>query len=246
MLFFADYTIEDAFHTLREQEDTPKAGKERTSGLFFFLAFDMLQRLRDGEKIVPMSPNGEARKQMAQCYSELVAIPANGEEWMVMNLGEIDYTGTRTPEKKINGDFFTTPLKRASQMLDGMDYPGRPLGRPLLCLGKSVGGECWGIGKHLEWADNLPYYLMNRCSAFPWTALAVFVLREHEWGDSAKKDSEDFGGALRGKFTEELCAFWEQRMRHESRKFADFGGADFQQKRPMPWGAQQPTKRKAT
>ena len=233
-MFLTNHTINNAFGTLKEQEEKAKAGKERTSGLFFFLAFDMLQRLRNGEESVSMSPKSGTRKQMAQCYAELVAIPVDGAEWMVMNLGEIDYTETRTPDKKIGGDFFTTPLKHASERLNGMDYPRRPPGK-LLRLGEEVNGEKWGVRKHPEWRNTLPRFLTDRCSAFPWTALAIFILRDHEWPDHAEGSISDFVSALRGQFTENLCDFWEGRMHDEARKFADFGGAQFQKERPTPF-----------
>ena len=233
-MFLANHTISDAFRTLKEREEKAKAGRERTSGLFFFLAFDMLQRLRNDEETIPLSPKGEMRKQMARFYSELVAIPVDDAEWMVMNLGEIDFSETRTPDKKIGGDLFTTRLKHASERRNGMDYPSRPPGK-LLRLGEEVNGENWGVRKHPEWRDNLPRFLTDRRSAFPWTALAVLILRDHKWPDHAEGGISDFVSALREQFTDSLCDFWEKRMRDEARKFADFGGAQFQKERPMPF-----------
>lgn len=234
-MFLSNHTVKGAFLTLAELEKTAKTGMERTSGLFFFLAFDMVQNLRGGEEVVPLSPKGDVRKRMARCYSELVAIPAGDTEWMVTDLGEVNYTEARTPEKKIGGDLFTTLLKQASEKRGGMDYPRRAPGK-LLRLGEKINGEYWGVRKHPEWRDTLPHFMNNRRSAFPWTALAVFVLRDYEWSDHAGGSVLDFVTALRGQFTENLCVFWGKRMRHESRKFAEFGGAKFQKGRPMTFG----------
>ena len=205
--------VREALHSLREMEPTPKRGKERTSCLMYFMAFDSMVAKGRGEPILLDPEIGaglDNRREFTEAYCHLVSVGCgqDGKEHWVDNLGEVNFSGKRRSDKKFSGDFLTVPLKKASAAALPQDHPRRP--SPLLSLGVEMYGSKWGVQRHPDWKSHLPDFLNDRFSPTKWTSLAIFVLRDEPFGPH--------GTLLKEKFTAELAELWVSRINAEKRR----------------------------
>ncbi len=210
------------FLRLLESEPTAKTGVERTTGLFRFLAFDALCKLR-GDNALLLDPETgighQNREDLITQYTKIALVKLNNDrkEWIVDNLGSCNTDGRRTCNDKVANDFLTTPLKKASESGEVLPYPKRPAS--LVNLGIVIDGKPWGISKHDNWQKNIYNFMSDRRSPFFWTDFAIFLARNEEF--AGKDFWEELAGFLSSKFTEELSGFWKVKIRFEKRKFSD-------------------------
>ena len=119
-----------------------------------------------------------------------------------------------SPEKRISSNFYTVPLKRASEQTEPFHYPKRPA--PLMSLGKAATGVKWGISRHKQWAQNLPGFFSEITGSTYFTDLAVFVFRDSRIPDEhAQSGIEALAFLLKERFSPELSAFWIDKMKKE-------------------------------
>lgn len=221
--------VHDALKGLREMEPTPKRGKERTSCLMYFLAFNKLVARGSTEPILldpETGPGRQNRREYTKEYAKLVSVGTteNGKELWVDNLGDVNFSGKRQSANKFSADFLTVPLKRASTAKSPQGHPRRP--SPLLTLGVTVYGLKWGAEMHPEWKSNLPDFLNDRLSPTKWTNLAIFVFRKEPM-DPKKSLVRNLEDLIKQQFTKQLSMLWcsmikaeKRRLNHPNKVFA--------------------------
>jgi hypothetical protein len=183
----------------------------------YFLAFDATSK---GKLKIPLDFNPKKkdglnnRQKMEIEFVRLVQLKngRDGKLRQVVNLGQINKLGA-SPEKRISSNFFTTPLKKASQSAAKCLYPTRPA--PVLIMGNLEAGLNWGIDYCTEWSQNLPKLLKQTKSNSPFTDLAVFVLRDTEF---RLVDSDYIGSIsekLTSRFSTRLSEYWVKKIAAE-------------------------------
>ena len=215
-MFFNAEQVAACFKRLSSRDHEGKSHLERTSGLFYFLAFDAICK-KKGRTLLdmnPKSPEGNFnRRAMELEFAKLVLIEdiPDGIR-QVFKLGIVGCNGKR-PGHRISSNFLTVPLKKASSQQDPYHYPKRPA--PLLILGKAATGMQWGVGYHEEWQSNLPTFTEQIISSTAFTDLAVFVFRDMELVGSPKKYTDALSGAIASRYTAKLSNFWMGRILKE-------------------------------
>lgn len=221
-MYIADNALKASFDRLLSNDPKGKTGLERTSALMYFLAFDALvsRVLASRTKVVDMNPGSAKgqynRNQFVAQFLNLVVI-SQAPAAHINELGRVTTEGAR-PGKRISANFLTTPLKRASQAAQPLDYPRRP--SPLLVLGVAEGGSRWGVTRHAEWKANLASFLADNNSKTPFIDLAVVLSRRHKMTAKRYLDHTDLAKALKALFSDELAAVWEKHLRVESKRAA--------------------------
>ena len=211
---FSANIIRSSFTRLRQIVVEGKSGIERTSALMYFLAQDAAFGEDAGVSLDPYSSIGRLnRDKITAQYSKLVTLRVLGlnKVWSVADLGLITRNGT-VPEKRISSNFLTVPLKKASQISTPTDYPSRPV--PLLQLGSGLKAGEWGIAPHPDWKKNIPIFLSERITRWPFTDLAVFVLRDSVFDDGAQFPAA-LEALLHERFSESLCSYWLKLIDYE-------------------------------
>lgn len=187
---------------------------ERTSALMYFLAFDAAVKNLDCRPLDlnPRSMEGKNNRQVVELeYVKLVQLKPSDEGKVrhVVTLGKIDKGGS-PPEKRISSNFFTVPVKKASESAKVYTYPNRPA--PLLKMGAAATNIKWGVDYHNDWKTSLPKLLMELKSSTPFTDLAVLVTRNDPFSDGSMKMHVALSSAIHKRFGEDLADFWAKRM----------------------------------
>lgn len=211
---FSAELVKSSFTRLRQNIVEGKSGIERTSALMYFLAYDASYKNQKPISLDPTTIDGkENRNVFSNEYNRLVTVRVLGPQriWSVINLGLLERDGI-DPVKRISSNFLTVPLKKASQRTSAIPYPQRP--RPLLNLGYSQGLGSWGIGPHPDWDKNIPIFLSERITRWPFTDLAVFVLRDSEFKRKSKL-SETIEELLATRFSSQLATYWFKQVQIE-------------------------------
>ena len=217
-MWFSAEAVRESFKRLRMSIVEGKIGIERTSALFYFLAFDSSHRSQAPLSFDPETSVGKQnREAFSREYCKLSTLKTLGcgKYLCTDDLGLVTQNGT-SPEKRVSSNFLTVPLKTASQRSAPQNYPKRPL--PLLMLGPGLVSCNWGIGIHPDWRENLHKFLSEKITRTPFTDLAIFVLRDdkYETKDSLEKV---LSSDLTHRFSEELSTFWIQQIKRESKIF---------------------------
>lgn len=215
--YFSSHQTLACFERLASSKTEGKTALERTSGLMYFLAFEAASK-NAGELLLDLNPDKIAgihsRKAIELEFTKLVLVRnSNGIPYQVYELGKVAKGGT-TPEKRISSNFFTVPLKKASEQLAPYHYPKRPV--PLMNLGQAATGVKWGISRHANWEANLPRFFSEITGSTFFTDLAVFVARDTPIPDPQAKNCVDaLAASLEKKFPTDLFEFWMDRIRKE-------------------------------
>ena len=215
--YFCSDLVLICFRRLTSSRSEGKKGLERTSGLMYFLSFEAASKII-GETCLDLNPDKtdgvHARKAIELEFERLVLVgKPKGRLCQVYELGKIIMDGT-APEKRISSNFFTVPLKKASEQPARYDYPKRPA--PLMGLGEAATGVKWGIVRHANWAKNLPSFFSEISGSTFFTDLAVFVVRDMSIPDSHARNYMDaLTASLGKKFPTELFEFWIDRIKKE-------------------------------
>lgn len=215
-MFFNSSLVLQAFKKLRSS-GAGKTGMERTSGLTYFLAFDALAK-RESAEVLGFSPTSKKGKENRDRFAELCAewlSVAQDREGIVSSVDDFGHValGGKSVATKVSSNFFTVPLKGASEAKDAQRYPRRP--SPLLMLGIQNEKEYWGVSKHGDWQKNLDAFLEGRKSTTPWTDMAVVLLRKRKIskGNNFKKAVQ---AGLHETFTKELADYWSGKIEAET------------------------------
>ncbi|MCF8723334.1 hypothetical protein LQ236_001354 [Nitrospina gracilis] len=206
--------IELSFKRLAPISSAGKKPLERTSALMYFLAFDAAVK-KLGCCPLDMNPRsikGKNNRQVMELeFIKLMQLkPSEDKEARhVVVLGKVEKGGT-PPEKRISSNFFTVPVKKASESAEACNYPNRPA--PLLKMGSAAARIKWGIDYHNDWKTNLPKLLVELKGNTPFTDLAVFVTRNDPIPKDYTKVHEALSFAIRNRFGQDLATFWEKRM----------------------------------
>jgi hypothetical protein len=222
-MYIADHVLKTSFERLSSTTTNGKTGLERTSALMYFLAFDQLasKALKAKAKVIdlnPDTPRGQYnRSQFAAEYMNLVVV-SQSPHAHIYELGKIATDGP-VPEKRISANFFTTPLKRATQSASPQAYPKRPAA-PLLLLGVEQGNSRWGVTRHVDWRTNLPAFLAGNNSKTPFTDLAIVLCRSHEFSTKKHVTRVELSRAIQSMFSDELTDAWTKHLLVESRRSA--------------------------
>jgi hypothetical protein len=179
-MFIAQNTMNAAFLEMKEVVPSPKAGMERTTALFRFLAFNMLfhEELKDTLDFSPDST--DMRNRLIGKYDVLAKISDDSE---VSNLGVVSTPG-RFGSARIGNDFLTSALKQGSErrQIEGVGYPSRPA--PILQI--ACGANFWSVKNHRNWKENIEKLLKGR-SAIPFTNLLIYCLRSVDLGQVSNR-----------------------------------------------------------
>jgi len=209
--------VESSFRRLAPRDNTGKKHKERTSALLYFLAFDAAAKKLSCNPldVNPKTTNGKNnRDAMTLEFAKFVLLqPASDSSIrQVSALGGVEIGGN-DPDKRISSNFFTVPVKKASESAKACNYPNRPAA-PLLKMGANATGIKWGISYHDNWDTNLPKLTTEMKGGTPFTDIAIFILRN----DALPKGhdvQESLLCALQARFSKELVEFWSCRMNSE-------------------------------
>jgi hypothetical protein len=208
---FTSALIQSSFAKLRQSIVEGKTGIERTSALMYFLAYDCTARNHYPLSLNPDTAVGKQnRDALTREYCKLVTVRVLGlgQLWSVSDLGLVTLNGT-DPAKRISSNFLTVPLKKASQGTSPMNYPNRP--KPLLRLGNGLGVGNWGIASHPHWNKNLPIFLSGRITKWPFTDLAIFVLRDSEFTNiSSLRGTLEY--LIEDRFSLPLADYWKMQI----------------------------------
>jgi len=210
--------VRASFVRLRLNIPDGKAGTERTSALFYFLAFDSSYKSQAPLSFDPDSVLGRQNRGVftrEYCKLSILKVLGNQSFLCTDDLGFVTKNGT-APEKRVSSNFLTTPLKRASQRPTPQAYPSRPSGMPLLQLGPCLVRGNWGIGLHPNWHVDLHKYLSERLTRAPFSDLAVYVLRDDAL-DRRDTFEDTLSAGLFDRFSDKLANFWSQQILRESR-----------------------------
>jgi len=208
--------VESSFKRLAPVANTGKKPLERTSALMYFLAFDAATKRLDccPLDLNPRTSNGKThRDAMALEFVKLVRLK-NGADLgirQVSVLGKIE-RGGNSPEKRISSNFFTVPVKKASESAKSYNYPNRP--SPLLKMGLAATGLKWGVDYHDSWRNNLPKLLTEMKGNTQFTDLAIFAFRNDSLPE-AENAREALSEALKKRYSEDFAMFWSGRMEAE-------------------------------
>ncbi len=209
--------VSRSFKRLSSRKKAGKTHLERTSVLMYFLAFDAACKYFDAGALDlnPDSLDGKNnRKQVEVEYTKLILLEKTSDVFkQVTELGKICVGGT-TPEKRISSNFFTVPLKKASEQKEPYFYPKRPA-TPLLKMGPAATGKPWGITYGDDWASNLPLLISEIKESTPFLDLAFFVCRDCGFDDKFNDGISAVSDQLQKRFTKKLADFWVTRIDKE-------------------------------
>jgi hypothetical protein len=213
-LYLNPKLVELSFKRLAPSSNAGKRPLERTSALMYFLAFDAAVK-NVGCCPLDLNPNsleGRNNRQFVELeYLKLVKLKSSTDRQVrhVVVLGKIDKGGT-APEKRISSNFFTVPVKKASESVKVYNYPNRP--SPLLKMGSAATQIKWGVNYHNDWKLSFPNFLGDLKGNTPFTDLAVFVSRNDHLPDNSEKLHEALASVIQERFSEDLATFWARRM----------------------------------
>lgn len=206
-----------AFKRLSSRNITGKVHLERTSVLMYFLSVDATCKYL-GVCDLDLNPDSlegkNNRKQVELEFTRLVLV-GNSHEGLkqVIELGKIDKAGI-SPEKRISSNFFTVPLKKASDQIKPYSYPRRP-NAPVLKMGLTATGKKWGVGYHDDCMSNLLVILTAIKSSTPLLDLAVFVCKDCIFSDDFHDLVPALGDQLEKRFTKKMADLWVSRIEKE-------------------------------
>ena len=215
--FLSPDLILESFNRLSARESDGKKHLERTSALLYFLAFDATCKHFDVEFLdfAPETSQGKNhRRQFELEFSRLVVLKNTPDSLkQVIELGKINSNGT-IPEQRVSSNFFSVPVKKASNGSNPYFYPNRQKA-PVFSMGKSATGVHWGVARFEQWQSNFPKLLLGAKSSTPSIDLSLFVIRDHP----VRQEAEDIFSVilelLRKKFTVELCEYFSARFEEE-------------------------------
>jgi len=210
-MFLSNKTLNQAFSELQEAHATRKAGLEKTTALFRFIAFDMLSK-KNGSSEIDFQPDkeDENRKNLIREYDQICV---EGQK-SISNLGFLCNDG-RLGAERVGNDFLTTQLKSASMRKNqgGISYPSRP-DAPILQIG--CGPKYWSIKKAKNWDKNILEFLHDRKTSSPFLCLLIVILRKYDFPGANMGGAVD---ALLDKakecFTEEFVQFMKSKITKE-------------------------------
>lgn len=226
-MFIKPERVLESFRRLRIRPDLNdgedvKRGRERTSALSVFFAYDMSGRDGSPLSLDPETPAGRHnRARLFTTFSKVMLLrnlPPR-RALTTYDFGEVVFCPTprQMPDAKLTNNFLTTRLIKAADQDKPLEYPLRP--SPILLLGPdpdSGVSDRWAVRPHPAWRENLPRLLTERLSTTIFLDLAVFLLRDVEL-------QSDTGGAgiieagLRSIFSDDLASFWAAKVRAETR-----------------------------
>jgi len=244
-MYLHDTLLRSSFDRLASRSAKGKRPLERTSALMYFLAMDAAAKKLNATPLDLnfQSNDGKQHRDTMQLeFCRLVRLhkSASGKLRQILKLGHVT-TGGNEPEKRISSNFYTTPVKKASQTSKKIGYPNRPAS--LLTLGQGLTGLPWGVGYHPNWETNLPQFFTDFKSNVPFTDLAIFVLRDYVFPEDATDLRSELGAALALRFSASLTDCWVGKMNSEKRFFRD-GEPHFQAEAPTAFkddGREQPS-----
>ena len=219
-MYFAAEQVSVAFDRLSFKTGTDgrrrKAPQERTSALMCFLAFDATCKREDLNQL-DMDPEKPAAKSnrdfVAVEFAKLVTLEAKDNNFkQVLELGKIADGGT-DPTKRLSSNFFTQPLKKATEQSGVSVYPKRPPATAIIKLGHAATGLKWGMGYHEDWPISLPKLLSEVKGSTPFTDLAIFVMRDTKLTGNNYVDA--LVAALNERYSESLSTFWVDMIKKE-------------------------------
>jgi hypothetical protein len=215
IMYINPKTVKISFNRLKSNTSSGKSHLEKTSSLMYFLAFDALAK-KQGNQIIDFPPEAFVRKDMALEYAKLVMLnkDQNGNTQQVIELGLVATSG-KDPDKRISSNFFTVPLKKASAILEGNDYPNRPV--PILRLGNLNKNIKWGITYHPDWQNNFPLFISNTESNAPFSDLAIFACRNDPFANNISDWQVALCSLLSNRFTNQLSSYWCDKIKDEKR-----------------------------
>jgi hypothetical protein len=209
--YFSSTLIQTSFKRLSSRaENGGKKALERTSALMYFLAFDAAMR-KVGKYHLDLDPetaNGKNDRTLVQSeFIKLVLLKPDEDSRtrQICELGKIQ-TGVQEPEKRISSNFFTVPLKKASELSKANSYPRRP--GPVLKMGRLSANMKWGVKHHEQWEENFPKLLSEVKSNTPIFDLVVFILRNDNLPQHTDELREIIFKAASTRFSDTLVAFW--------------------------------------
>lgn len=213
-MYLNECNVKCAFKRLSAKTANGKKMNERTSAIMYFLAFDLVAK-QHGKSELDLSPKENFRKLMANEYYSLVVLGSKiNEVKYFKEFGKIEIVkNSKCVEVKISSNFFTTRLKKASEISTKSGYPKRPV--PLLLLGPGIVQGNWGITYSSNWEENLPLFFTDIQSNTPFTDLALLVCRNEEFDGNSRNLQEILSSLLKKKFTERVADFWSSRLNIE-------------------------------
>lgn len=215
--FLSADLVSKCFSRLSARESGGKKHLERTSALLYFLAFDATCKHFETELLdfTPETLQGRNhRKQFELEFARLAVLERTPDSLkQVTELGKVDLNGT-SPEQRISSNFFSVPVKKASNRNEAYLYPYRPKA-PVLNMGKASTEIPWGVTRYDQWQSNIPKLLSEvKCSTQN-IDLAIFAIRDVP----IRQESEDVFlviiESLRSKFTVELCEYFSAKFESE-------------------------------
>jgi len=236
-----------SFEKLSSRDMVGKTHMERTSALMYFLSVDAALKHFDATMLDlnPDNLNGiNSRKQVELEFTKLVLVGNSASGLgQVTELGKIEWGGN-PPEKRISSNFFTVPVKKASNQTAPFYYPSRPTNSALFKMGQAATGKQWGICFHDDWKSNFLRILASVKSSTPSLDFAVFVCRD------LPIDIEDLDiftaleKLLKKKFTKNFADYWKTRIDKEkilarniespfAQKYSQFTTSYTQPRNPM-------------
>jgi len=203
-----------SFQRLREIVPEAKAGQEVTSAIFYLLSFERARHARGCESVLCLDPTtregSQVRTLMRNEFSKLSILCEHPVPGIFVNAPDLGSHACerKSPDKRIGSNFFTVPLKKASQSAEPLDYPNRKHG-PLLVLGSLRADSKWCIRRHSNWLETLRQMLADRSTRTPFTDLAIFMFRTSECAYS-RDLSPSLGELVRSHFcpdfAEDFCS----------------------------------------
>ena len=217
-LYLNPKLVECAFRRLVPSDSTGKSPKERTSALMYFLAFVAAVKKLDccPLDLDPGTTHGKNnRSVMGVEFAKLVLLKASTDRKIrqVCTLGQVEISDTE-PEKRISSNFYTVPLKKASESAKANDYPHRPAA-PLLKMGQVATGLKWGISYHDAWRENIQKFFTEIKSNTPFTDLAIFVFRNECLPGDYDNVRDALSCNMQERFGADVATFWTCRMDNE-------------------------------
>jgi hypothetical protein len=214
-MYISSEVVKTSLNRLKSNAESGKSHQEKTSSLMYFLAFDALAKRKD-KTLIEFPPKAFARKEMALEYAKLVLLnkDGNGNTQQIVELGLVEING-RQPEKRISSNFYTVPLKNASDISGGDNYPNRPA--PILRLGNVSDKVKWGITYHAGWKINFPKFFSEIRSNTPFTDLAIFICRNDFFANNISEWEKALYFILNTCFTDKLSSYWSDKINDEKR-----------------------------
>ena len=215
--YLSPAVVSRSFKRLSSREPTGKKHLERTSALMYFLAFDATCK-HFKKSILDFNPdNLEGKNNRRQFELEFVKVVLlekthNGLK-QVIELGKVN-TGGTIPEQRVSSNFFSVPLKNASERETPCSYPLRPAA-PLLKIGFFAADMKWGIGYHDDWITNFPRFLSEIKEPTPFLDLAVFICRDGKFEEDFTDYADAVCNHLEKRFTKALSNYWISRIDKE-------------------------------